>query len=237
MEPPPLAVLTGRSITRGTRPVIDRPLRVLRSPQAAAGLTVRVNGPGALTDEFFERGCAAYRVEVGVVGGERGALIRTLHSEPEMLDRIGRSSGETLTARHVVEQPVVLGMSLDQLTALVRGLGVLARLIQRAERRPDLHTTGLVCLPRRAAEGDDRRPRLLGERRALYVGPDEDQRADWRLHRLAGELEPCTAGLHEVELFVSVVAALVVLVDDSVARLATDPGVDAERRDAEVVAD
>src|SRR4029077_12120183 len=78
---------------------------------------------------------------------------------------------------------------------------------------------------------------LLGERRALDLGPDEDQRAGWRLHRLALGLQPGTAALHEVELLVSVIAALVVLIDDSVARLATGPGVDAEGRDAEVVAD
>src|SRR5207253_7691305 len=79
--------------------------------------------------------------------------------------------------------------------------------------------------------------RLLGERRALDVGPDVDQRADGGLHRLAVELEPGTAALHEVELLLSVVLALVVLIDDPVARLATGPGVNAEGRDAEVVAD
>src|SRR6185312_4616964 len=163
--------------------------------------------------------------------------MRTLDGPPEVLDRVGRSSGETLAARHVVEQPVVLGVSLDQLAASVSDLSVFACFIERAERRPELKTTGLVRLPRGAAEGNDGRARLLGKRRALHLGPNEDQRADGRLHRLAVELEPGTPTLHEVELLVSVVLALVVLIDDSVACLATGPGVNAEGRDAEVVAD
>ena len=48
-----------------------------------------------------------------------------------MLDRVVGPAGETLAAREVVEQPGVLGVSLDQLTAPVGDLGVLARLVER----------------------------------------------------------------------------------------------------------
>src|SRR6478752_1362527 len=212
---------------------VRAPSAALRKPRSSGVFCL----PVALTDQFLERGVVAYRVEVRVLGGERGGARRTLDGEPEVLDRVGRPSGKTLAARHVVKQPVVLGVSLDQRTTSVCGLGVLACVVERPERRPDLKTSGFVRLPRRATEGNKRRPRLLGERRALDIGRDEDQRADGRLQRLAVELEPGTAALHEVELLVSILPTLVVLIDDSVARLATGPGVDAEGPDTEVVAD
>src|SRR5207302_9657014 len=100
-------------------------------------------------------------------------------------------------------------------TASISGVVVLACLVEGGERRPDLKTSGLVCLARRAAEGNDRRPRLLGERRALDARTDEDQCGGGRLDRLAVELEPGAAALHEVELLLSVaVLVLVVLIED-----------------------
>ena len=127
-------------------------------------------------------------------------------------------------------------MGFDQLTPAVGGLVVLARLIERMDRRPHLPAAGLIRLPRGAAERDDRRARLLGERRPLDAGPDVDERAGRRVHLLAVDLEPRPAGLDEVELLFAPVG-LVVLVDDPIAGLAARPGVDAEGRDAEVVAD
>ena len=59
-------------------------------------------------------------------------------------------------------------MSLDQDASAVSRLGVLARLVEGAERGPELPAVGLVRLSRGAAERDDRRPGLLGERRSLH---------------------------------------------------------------------
>ena len=94
---------------------------------------------------------------------------------------------------------------------------------------------GLVRLPRGSAERDDRRLGLLGERRPLHTGSGKDERAGGRVHALAVELERRAALLDEVELLILV--RLVVLVDDPVARVVARPRVDAEGRDAEVVAD
>src|SRR6478735_3404597 len=119
---------------------VRAPSAALRKPRSSRVFCL----PVALTDQFLERGVVAYRVEVRVLGGERGGARRTLDGEPEVLDRVGRPSGKTLAARHVVQQPVILRVSLDQLTAPVSGLGVLAGIVERAERRPDLKTTGLI---------------------------------------------------------------------------------------------
>src|SRR4029450_10657922 len=126
-------------------------------------------------------------------------------------------------------------MGLDQLAPPICGLGVPARLVEGPERAPELVAVGLVGLSGRAADRDDRRPRLLGERRPLDARAGEDECAGRRIDPLAVELEAGTAALNQVELLV--LARLVVLVDDPGACLAARPGIDAEGRDAEVVPD
>ena len=121
-------------------------------------------------------------------------------------------------------------MRLDHSRAAFRHLGVLARLVERPERRPDLPADGLVRLPGSGAERDDRRLGLLGERRSLHAGRGEDERAGGRIDPLAVELEHGAPLQDEVELLVPVRLVLVVLVDDPVARAAAGPRVDAERR-------
>ncbi len=79
---------------RGSDLSPSRPVRI--SPEGQRGsLPSR--------DQLLERGVVPYRIEVGVVGGERAGPIRTLDREPEVLYRVGRSSGKALTARHVQE--------------------------------------------------------------------------------------------------------------------------------------
>src|SRR6185503_11950977 len=104
---------------------------------------------------------------------------------------------------------------------------------------PELPADRLVRLAGRCADGDDRRARLLGERGPLHIGLDEDERPRRSVDRLAVELEPRAPLEHEVELLVAVArirVRLVVLVQDAVADLPPRPGSDAERRDAEVMA-
>ena len=88
--------------------------------------------------------------------------------------------------------------------------------------------------PRRGPRRENRRLRLLGERRPLHAWTDEDERAGRRIEAVAVEFEPGSAAVDEVELLI--LSLLVVLVDDPVSRLPTRPGVDPERRDAEVMA-
>src|ERR671922_2239388 len=127
-------------------------------------------------------------------------------------------------------------MGLGELESPVGGLGVFAGLVEAVERPPDLPAGRLVRLPRRAADRDDRRARLLGEGRALDARAREDERAGGRVHPLAVELERGAAALDEIQLLLLVlVLRLVVLVDDPAARLVAGPGVDAEGRDPEVV--
>src|SRR5919108_987164 len=127
-------------------------------------------------------------------------------------------------------------MGLGELESPVGGLGVFAGLVEAVERPPDLPAGRLVRLPRRAADRDDRRPRLLGEGRALDARAREDERAGGRVHPLAVELERGAAALDEVQLLLLVlVLRLVVLVNDPVAGVLRRPCVDAEGRDPEVV--
>src|SRR5439155_9339450 len=174
--------------------------------------------------QLLERGLLADRVEVGVSRGELAELLPALDRATEVLDRVLLAPREALDARDVVGHARVLGMGFDQLTPAVGGLVVLARLIERMERRPHLPAAGLIRLPRGAAERDDRRARLLGERRPLDAGPDVDERAGRRVYLLAAKLEPRAADLDEVELLFPLVG-LVVLVDDPIAGLAARPGV------------
>jgi hypothetical protein len=84
---------------------------------------------------------------------------------------------------------------------------------------------------------DDRRPRLLGERRSLHPGRGENECSGGSVHAVAVELEHCVASQHEEELLVCGGVALVVLVDDEVALGTRCPGGNTERRDAEMVSD
>jgi hypothetical protein len=78
------------------------------------------------------------------------------------------------------------------------------------ETRPRWLTTRLS---RHAADGKDRRPGLLGERRSLPTGPGEDERTGRRVQALAVELEDGAPSVDEVQLLIRVIR-LVVLVDD-----------------------
>src|SRR5262249_8846030 len=192
--------------------------------------------PERLADERLERRLAADRIEVGVARGERPEAVRAVDREPEVLDRVGLPARQAFAARDVVERPGVLGIRLDQLASPVGGLVVLALLVEVVERPPELPSVDLVRLSRRAADGDDRRPRLLCESRRLHAGSREDERAGRRIDPLAVELEGRTPPLDDVELLLRVLAlVLVVLVEDPVARLAGRPRVHAEGRDPEVV--
>src|SRR5207249_3675194 len=132
------------------------PMGTLSGPDRAASPQLR-----GLADELLERGLFADRVEVGVSRGELAELLPALDRVAQVPERILLAPREALDARDVVGHARVLGMGFDQLTPAVGGLVVLARLIERMERRPDLPAAGLVCLPRSAAERDDRRSRLL----------------------------------------------------------------------------
>ena len=153
-----------------------------------------------------------------------------------MLDGLARLARETLAARDVEEHDRILGMRFGQVTSPLGRLGVVARLVEVVDRPPDLPAEGLVRLSRCAADGDDGRSGLLGERRPLARRRDVDERPGGRVHALAVELERRATLQDEIELLCRVlVVGLVVLVDDPVARVVARPGVDAEGRDAEVM--
>ena len=151
-----------------------------------------------------------------------------------MGDRVSRPSGQALAAGDVVAELRVPGMRLDELAPAIGRLRVPTRLVERAKRRPELEAGGVVGLARLTAEGDERRLRLLCERGAGDAALHEDQRSGRRVDDLPVELESSPARVDEVELLV--LALLVVLVDDAVARLVGGERVHAEGRDAEVVA-
>src|SRR5204862_3847535 len=91
------------------------------------------------------------------------------------------------------------------------------------------------------------RPGLLGERRSLHAGGDEDERAGGRVHLLPVEFEARAAPVDEVEVLVRVVLQVlgsqvsrlarefVVLVEDPVTCVSARPRADTKRRDAEVL--
>ena len=64
-----------------------------------------------------------------------------------------------------------------ELSTTVGDGGVVTGLVKGPEWGPDLPAVGFVRLSRGAAERDDRRPGLLGKRRALYTGRGEDEGA------------------------------------------------------------
>src|SRR3954451_3915187 len=189
----------------------------------------------SLANQLLELRLLADRIEVRISGRERAEPLRPLDRAAKVLDRIGRPPGEALAARDVVEQAGVLGVLLDQFPATIRRLVVLAGLVERGDRQPDLEARRLVDLTRRTPDRDDRGARGLGERRPLDAGAGKDHRPGRRVHPLAVELEGRAALLHEVELLVLI--GLVMLVDYAVARTLPRPRVDAERHDAEVLAD
>src|SRR5262245_24443041 len=156
-----------------------------------------------------------------------------------MLDRRLRLPREALGARDVVRDAGVR-IRLEDLAPAGCCLGVLARVVELTDlQEPHLPAEDLERLAHGAADRDDRRRRLLRERRPLHAGPREDERARRRVHALSVELEPRPALVHEVELLLPVADVgryLVVLVDDPVARLGS-PGVHSEGLDPEVVAD
>ena len=124
--------------------------------------------------------------------------------EPEMPDRVVCPAGEALAAREVVERPCVLRMSFDQLASPIGSLGVFAGLVEVIERNPKLTALGLLRVPRSSADRDERRPRLLSERRPLHLGANEDECARGCVHPLAVELERRAPSLDEVQLLLQV---------------------------------
>src|SRR4051812_43175346 len=117
----------------------------------------------------LERGLLANRVEVGIVAGVRAEALRLVDCAPEVLDGVVGSAGEALAAGKVVEQPRVLGVRLDHLASSFRSLRVAPFQVETIERRPELPAVGLIGLPRRASDREDRRLRLLGEGGALHT--------------------------------------------------------------------
>ena len=112
----------------------------------------------------------ADRIEVGVVACRRAELLGHLDGAPEVVERIARPAREALAAREVEEQHRVLRSGGHDPAQPVGDLGVLARLVQRGERRPELPATGLVALARRAFQQNDRRPFLHGRGRSPSGG-------------------------------------------------------------------
>ena len=151
-----------------------------------------------------------------------------------MLDRVGLTPGEALAAGEVVEERGVLRVRRGQVPSPVGRFVVPSLLVEPPDRGPELPAGRRVDLPRRGPRRENRRPRLLGERRPLHARAGEDERAGRRIHAFAVEFEPGSAAVDEVELLI--LPLLIVLVDDPVSGLPTRPGVDPERRDAKVVA-
>ena len=93
-----------------------------------------------------------------------------------MLDRVGRSPGEALAASDVVQQPGMLGMSLDQLAPAVGHLGVFAGLVEGTKRFPHL-----IALDGRG-QNDPWMPSCPvardGRRRERWVGERADHHDD-----------------------------------------------------------
>jgi hypothetical protein len=79
---------------------------------------------------------------------------------------------------------------------------------------------GLVRLSRSAADRDDRRTWLFGDRRPLHTGMGKDESAGGRDHPVVVEFEHGTPPQNEVKLIVRVRLRLVVLVDDPPSRAA-----------------
>jgi hypothetical protein len=91
-----------------------------------------------------------------------------------MLDRVGPPAREALAARDVVGQVGVLRMSVEQLTPLVGRLGVLARLVERVDRPPDLGREARDALWQVEPLVTTRVLARLGRRRELGVGERAD---------------------------------------------------------------
>src|SRR3954469_17331888 len=187
------------------------------------------------SDQLLERGLIADRIEVGIILCVRAKPLRAVDCAPEAFDRISRPPRKALATGEVVEQPGVLRMSRDQLTAAIGRLGVLARAVERVQRGPEFPAIGLVRLSRGAAEREDRRLGLLGKRRPLHAGRRKHESPGGRSHPVAVELEYGPASHNEVQLLGRVRLGLVMLVDDPVARVTGGPGGDPEGGDAEVV--
>src|SRR5437879_4602943 len=82
---------------------------------------------------------------------------------PEMPRRVVCAAGQRLAAREAEEGSGSLGVCLDRPARPVGGLGVVAGLEQRVERRPGLEAEDLIRLAWLAAHDDDRRPVLQRE--------------------------------------------------------------------------
>src|SRR5262245_10754831 len=179
-------------------------------------------------NQFLESGLGADRVEVAVPGSKRTERFLAVDREPEMPDRVVCPTGEALVAGEVVEAQGGLGMNLNQLAGPVGRLGMLAGVGQRVENLP----VGRFVRPSRSRpERENRGIGLLRERRPYGARAREHERAGRCVEALAVDLEDGVTADDEVELLLVVV----VLRDHAIARLATRPGVDPQRRDPEVV--
>jgi hypothetical protein len=97
-------------------------------------------------DEFLERGLVADRIEVRIVLCVRAKPLRHVDRAPEVVDRVSRPARKALAAGDVVEEVGVLWVSLGQDASALSHLGVLALLVERPERGPELPAVGLVRL-------------------------------------------------------------------------------------------
>ena len=106
------------------------------SPTAVS--SSRASGAILLAHQLLERLLVADRIEVRIVGCERAKLLRAVDREPQVRDRVVGPTDPGLAARDGVGQLGVRRMSLDQLAPAVGDLGVLARLVERAQRLPQV---------------------------------------------------------------------------------------------------
>ena len=226
--------MSSRSASRG--PALDsRGARLTRRLSAQSAALVQV------ADDLLEPGLAADGVEIGIVPGIGEELLGHLDRAAEVLDRLGRiadlGSRNTRGCR-------AAGRTADA-PRRWRGdaattLGVLAALVDRPDRRPDLPAES----PRTSCRTwrPSRRSSSLPPRRTPSAS--RPARTNTNVPAGASTLSPSSSNLarpcsDEIELLVPArpVVVLVVLVDDAVAGLARRPGGDAEARDPEVVAD
>src|SRR5512132_380098 len=117
---------------------------------ANSGMLSDVRGGRLRGHELLKSGLVADWVEVRIALGEGPEELRHLDRALEVLERVSRPAGQALDAGDVVEQVRVLGMSLEQLPPAVCRLGVLAGLVERYQRCPELRGVAV----RRGRQGD-----------------------------------------------------------------------------------
>ena len=79
------------------------------------------------------------------------------------------AAGQRFAAREAEEGSERFGLRFDHAASSVGGLAVVAGVVKRLERSPDLEAKNFVGLARHAAHDDDRRSVFLRERRPLHA--------------------------------------------------------------------